>query len=96
MGQTLKGRQAVYLVDVPPGWKPQNLWHVLPGFTSGELHAKNLSMQSALGFARIHNKAAVERLQAGQPATWAIVCRHLRPSWRDRSQRSADARGGAA
>ncbi len=77
-----KGKQSVYLVTPPPGWKPQNVWDCIPSFTEGSLHAKNLTPRDAIGFARSFNKGAVARLQQGESSQWAIVGKYIRPSWR--------------
>ena len=85
-----RGREAVFLVYPPTDWKPQRFWSIPPSFTGGELHAKNLVMREALGFARIHNKQAVQSQQQGNAlGKWAIVSRCLRPRYRP-------AKGGAA
>lgn len=79
----LRGRQAVYLVTVPPDWKPQRLWDWPPTFTDGQLVAKNLPPASALGYCRTYNKNRVEaQQQGGEPiGTWALYVRHLKPNW---------------
>ena len=95
MTRRLRGHQAVYLVTPPPGWKPQRLWDFPPEFTTGQLVARNLRPADAAGYARSHNKAAIEQSQRGEPiATWAIYARQLRPNWRPRKQ--GQAQGGAA
>ena len=84
----LRGRQAVYLCTVPDDFRPQRLWDIPGAIVAATLQAKNLPMRSALGYARTHNKAAVQRLQAGQSlGLWAIVARHLRPNHHDRSEK---------
>lgn len=98
MVHRLKGRQAVYLVDVPADWKPQRLWDVPPSFSRGELYAKNLKPKEALGFARTHNKNEVQAIQAGRgTGKWAIVSKHLRPRWRNHPLQAAvqAVKGGA-
>ena len=88
----LRGKQAVYLVCVPPNWKPQRLWDCPPSFSEGVLHARNLTPRDALGFARSFNKGAVDCLQRGEPSQWAIVSKYIRPKYR---QRVATVKGGA-
>ena len=82
MVNRLKGKEAVYLVTPAPGWKPQRLWDWPPSFSQGVLHARNLAHRDAIGYARSHNKGAVERLQSGQPSQWAVVSHYLRPKYR--------------
>ena len=79
----VKGRQAVYVCSVPPGFKPQRLWDFPAEILSARLHAKNLPMRDALGFARAYNQGQVQALQhEHRPIeSWAIVCRHLKPNW---------------
>ena len=73
-------KQAVYLVSVPETFRPQRPWDLPPVAWDLDLHAKNLPMPDALGFARAFNKARVQASQAGQPiGQWAIVAKHLRP-----------------
>lgn len=90
-----KGRQAVYLVSPPPDWKPQRLWDFPPVFSDGQLVARNLTPQTAAGYARTHNKGVLERFQREKIAIdrWAIVGRHLKANWHDRSQ---ELKGGVA
>jgi hypothetical protein len=82
MTRLLKGHQVVFLVVPPTDWKPTSLWSFPPAFSAGELHCRNLRPGDANGFARAHNKSAMELIQAGQPSEWAIIGRYLRPSWR--------------
>ena len=83
MAPRSKGRQAVYLVQVPAEWRPDRYWSYPPVFSGGELVAKNLTPADAAGHARCHNKAKLERLQRHkQPVeSWAIVVRHLKANW---------------
>lgn len=95
MASRSKGRQAVYLVSPPPDWKPQRPWDFPPSFSTGQLVAKNLTPQTAAGYARTANKATLERFQRDKTPIdkWAIVGRHLKANWHDRSQ---EQRGGVA
>lgn len=88
MAPRSKGRQAVYLVVPPPDWKPQRLWDFPPSFSAGQIVARNLTPQTAAGYARAHNKGILERFQRDKVRIdkWAIVGRHLKAKWHDRSQ----------
>ncbi|MGI6417269.1 MAG: hypothetical protein ACOX1P_16530 [Thermoguttaceae bacterium] len=95
MAPRSKGRQAVYLVVPPPDWKPQRLWDFPPSFSDGEIVARNLTPQTAAGYARTHNKAALERQQRQKLPIdkWAIVGRHLKANWHGSRQPE---KGGSA
>jgi hypothetical protein len=88
MSSRSKGRQAVYLVQVPADWKPQRYWDFPPIFSGGELIARNLTPSDAAGHARTHNKAQIVRSQQRKLPVqgWAIVGRHLKANWHDRGQ----------
>ena len=90
-----KGRMAVYLASVPADWRPQRVWDWPPEFGAAKLQEKNLTPPAAISFARVHN---MEQMRANQHerrpiVSWAIVCRHLRPCWRNRQPQGEN--GGA-
>ena len=57
-------KQAVFVGTTPTDFRPQRPWDVPPALEALELHAKNLSMTQALGFARVFNKRALENRMA--------------------------------
>jgi hypothetical protein len=66
-------KAAVYIVTVPEDWKPQRPHDYPNGFTSGELHVKNVSGSAAVGAAFVFNK---RQMAAGLPdRRWAIATR---------------------
>ena len=89
--QKINGGTAVLICKVPPTFKPQRCWDVPTEILSGYLHAKNLSMPTALGFARVHNIEQVDTLvRIHRPIeSWAIVMRHLKPEWKKHPLRIA-------
>jgi len=82
--QKIKGGTAVFICTVPPTFKPQRCWDIPDEILTAYLHAKNLAMPVALGFARVHNMTQVQALvQVQRPIeTWAVVSRHLKPEWK--------------
>jgi len=79
MSSRAKAKQAVYLVLTPPEFRPTSLWDVAPSFLSGELYAKNLTMDAAHYTARTFNKVAMEHRQRHDwDHRWAIVSKHLK------------------
>ena len=77
--QPYRAKQAVYIVTAPPDYKPQRPWDVLPSFLSGELYAKNLTMNAAHGIARTFNALALRDHCHGKwDRRWAIVSKHLK------------------
>lgn len=92
-----KGKQAVYLVTVLPDFVPQRPWDTLPGFSHGELFARNLTSTQALNFARTHNKKALlDREQHQWDRKWAIVAKHLRSLRDGRHPLAGRAKGGVS
>ena len=93
----LRGKQAVYILTAGPTFKPQRPWDWPPEASRVVLHAKNLPMRSAIGFARTFNKAQLQRSQAGTwDRRWAIVARHIRGSWKPRHGSQPErSKGGA-
>jgi len=90
-----KGKQAVYLVVTPPEFRPVRPWDVAPSFLSGELYAKNLSMDGAHHAARVFNKRAVQSRQDHTwDHRWAIVSKHLKA--RRYGKHPLAGKGGAA
>ncbi len=82
--QKIKGGTAIFICTVPPTFKPQRCWDVPDEILTAYLHAKNLAMSVALGFARVHNIAQVRAFEHGSPiVSWAIVIRHLKPEWKN-------------
>ncbi len=71
-----RGRQAIYLVVVPADFRPCSFWTVPDSFTDAVIVAKNLHMWEALGYARSHNRRAVQNRVPGRK--WAIVARHIK------------------
>jgi len=73
-------KQSVFLCRVPETFRPQRPWTVPEEVLSATLHAKNLTVPDANGFARAHNKRQVQAVMEGKPVeSWAIVSRGLKP-----------------
>ena len=77
--QRVKGRQAVYLIVTSDDFRPQRPWDFPMAFSGGTLYAKNLTMVFAHGFARTHNKRAIQQRECGTwDHKWAIVVKHVK------------------
>ncbi len=76
MSPRYRGRQAVFIGTPPDDWSPTSFWSVPPSLVDLVCYERNVSMLSALGFARTHNKRELQIDKAHRK--WAIVSRHLR------------------
>jgi len=80
-------RQAVLVVDVPESFQPQRPWELPPTIASGELFIKNVTLDSATGFAQCYNKRAMQLHLAERK--WALVVRLSKFEWQVEEQGSA-------
>ena len=81
MGRFARDKQAVFILKTPASFTPQRVWDVPPGFATGELYARNLSMREALNFCRTFNRRAIfdrEQDTTGWNHEWAITMRYLK------------------
>ena len=71
MSSSLKGRQSVYIIDLPVGWQPQSPFATPEVFHAGEAYARKLPAYAAIGFALAFNKHQLANRLADRK--WAIT-----------------------
>ena len=72
-------RNAVYIVVTEESFRPTRPWHLPQNLTAAELLTKNVSWQRAAAFARVFNKAQLERGLADR--RWAVAVGHTKYRW---------------